>query len=216
MPTITKILEQKRTPARRTVFLDGRYAFPCSLATLARFRLRVGQELSELQIQQILLGQTRQECFDKATQFLARRLHSRAELHRKLLKSNYPADLIDAVLNDLSRLGYVDDQRFANTKALYAAQHKHQGRRRAFMELLRAGIQPNVANRALDDVYQLADSTSIAQQLIQKHLPRLRKLDPLVARRRLLAMLQRRGFDYDAVRTIIDQSLPTPDDSPEP
>src|SRR5438132_526734 len=40
-----------------------------------------------------------------------------------------------------------------------------------------------------------------------KQAERLRKLDPQVARRRLAGMLARRGFDYDAIRPVIDEVL---------
>jgi regulatory protein len=207
MPTITKITEQKRTPTRRNIFLDGRYAFPCSLNVVAKYRLRVGLTLAQEQIDEIQRGEIRQECFDKATDCLSRRLHSRAELEKKLLRQQFPLDIIANVLDKLARLGYIDDERFARTKALSAVEHKHHGRRRAFVELIKSGVKSDVANRALDDVYQQTDPATLARQLIQKQLPRLRRLDPLVARRRLVGLLQRRGFDYDAIRPIIDELL---------
>jgi len=213
MPTITKIVEQKRTPARHAVYLDGRLAFSCSLDTVARFRLRVGLALSDDQLKAIADDTLRQECFKKATQFLSQRLHSRSELWRKLISAKHAPDVVTAVLDELIRLRYIDDERFARTKALAAAQHRYHGRRRAFVELLKSGVDAATANRALDDVYQQTDPAALARQLIQKQLPRLRRLDPLVARRRLVAMLQRRGFDYDTIKPIIDQAL---GDQPEP
>ena len=36
---------------------------------------------------------------------------------------------------------------------------------------------------------------------------RLKKLDPLVARRRLVGMLQRRGFEYEAIKPVVDEVL---------
>jgi len=212
MPTITRITEQKRTPTRRSVFLDGRYAFPCSVNVVAKYRLRVGLTVSEDQINEIQRGEVRQECFDKAAEFLGRRLHSRAELHQKLLRHEYPAAITTSVLDDLSRMGYINDERFAKTKALSAAEHKHHGRRRAFMELLKCGVKSDTANRALDEVYQEVDPIGLARQFIEKQIPRLRRLDPVVARRRLVGLLQRRGFDYGAMRPMIDEVLGRPDE----
>ena len=67
---------------------------------------------------------------------------------------------------------------------------------------MRSGVKGDVTDRALDEVYQQADPTALARQLALKQAPRLRKLDPAVARRRLVAMLQRRGFDYDAIKPL--------------
>ena len=54
-----------------------------------------------------------------------------------------------AAIANLKRLGYVDDERFAKTKALSAAQNKHHGRRRAFMELIKSGVKGEVADALL-------------------------------------------------------------------
>jgi regulatory protein len=207
VPTITKISEQKRRANRRNVFLDGQFAFGCNVNVVAKFRLREGLSLSDEQVRQIELGEVKQECFDRAMESIQSRLHSRAELHRKLMRREYGETVVNAVLDDLARLGYVNDEQFAKTKALSAAQHKHHGRRRAFIELRKAGVTGDVADRALDDVYEQHDSTAVARELAKKQLPRLKKLEPMVARRRLVGMLQRRGFDYDDIRPVIDEVL---------
>ena len=207
MPVITQITEQKRRPNRRSVYLDGSFAFGCNVNVVAKFRLREGMTLSEEQVRQIEQGEVRQECFDKAVEHLQSRLHSRAELFKKLMRREYGEGVINAVLDDLSRLGYVDDERFARTKALSAAEYKHHGRRRAFMELIKTGVKGDVAGKALDDVYGRHDSTAAARELAKKQAPRLSKLDPQVARRRLVGMLQRRGFSYDDIKPVIDEVL---------
>lgn len=207
MPVVTRIAEQKRRKNRRSVYLDGAFAFGCNINVIARFRLREGIELSAEQVRQIERGEIRQECLDDALRYLQSRLHSRSELRRKLLRREYGESVIDSVLDDLVRLGYVDDARFAKTRAMSAAEHRHYGRRRAFMELMRAGVDAAVADDALEQVYSAHDSLDTARRLAEKQAPRLRKLDPTVARRRLAGMLQRRGFDYEDVKAVIDQVL---------
>jgi regulatory protein len=163
--------------------------------------------LTEEQVREIEQGEVRQECFDKAMEYLGTRLHSRSELERKLARREYGPSIIAGVLDELARLGYVDDERFARTKALSAAEHKKHGRRRAMVELLKSGVKGEVARKALTEVYQSQDSRGIARELAQKQLRRLQKLDPLVARRRLTGMLQRRGFDYEEIRPVLDEIL---------
>ncbi len=213
MPTITKILEQKRRPNRRNVYLDGKFAFGCNVNVVAKFKLVEGKTVTKEQIDAILAGEVRQEAVDYALKTLERRLHSREELRRKLMKREYAAATIDEVLNDLQRLGYIDDERFAKTKAMSAAQHKQHGHRRARVELIKAGVPDAVARKAIEDVYDPHDSLAVARQLAQKKAAALRKLDPVVARRRLAGMLGRRGFDYDTIRPVIDEVLGYSDES---
>lgn len=220
MPTITKIAEQKRRPNRRTVHLDGAFAFGCNVNVIARFRLREGMILTDEQIREIQLGMVRQECFDHAMKLLGMRLHSRKELGTKLSRHEYGPDVIEIVLGDLVRLGYVNDERFARTKALNAAEHRKQGRRRAYVELLKSGVSGPVARDALDEIYGdgrggsesgegigTVDARSLARQTAEKLAPRLRKLDPATARRRLVANLQRKGFDYETIASIVNEVL---------
>ena len=163
--------------------------------------------LSEQEIEAIEQGEIRQECLDRAMRYLSARLHGRSELRKKLLSQEYSPPMIDEVMDELVRLGYVDDQRFARTKALAAAQHRHHGPRRAMMELMRAGVKREIAQGAVREVYESNDNVAEARKLAQKQAARLRKLDPQVARRRLAGMLARRGFDYDSIKPVIEEVL---------
>jgi regulatory protein len=207
MAVITQIVEPKAKPQRRRIYLDGKFAFTVKLNVVAKFRLREGMELTSQQVQEIEQGEIRQECLDRAMRYLTGRLHSREELRKKLLRQEYSAAMIDEVLEELKRLGYIDDERFAKTKALSAAQHKHHGPRRAMVELMRAGVKKDVAEVAVGEVYESNDNVAEARKLAMKQAARLRKLDPQVAKRRLVGMLARRGFDYDAIKPVIEEVL---------
>jgi regulatory protein len=135
------------------------------------------------------------------------RLHSRKELAKKLARKEFGDAVVQGVLDDLVRLGYLNDAQFAKSKALSAAQHKHHGKRRAKVELMRSGVDADTADQALGDVYDAHDSVAVARELARKQAPRLKKLDPQVARRRLVGMLQRRGFDYDQIKPVVDEVL---------
>src|SRR4051812_14564215 len=124
MPVVTKIAEQKRRQHRRNIYLDGAFAFGCNVNVVARFRLRVGMTLSTEQIQQIQQGEVRQEALDHALRLLQARQHSRAELFKKLMRHEYGEQIVNGVLDDLARMDYVNDERFAKAKAQSAARHK--------------------------------------------------------------------------------------------
>jgi regulatory protein len=68
-------------------------------------------------------------------------------------------------------------------------------------------VKSDVAERALNDVYEQHDSLSVARELVRKKAPGLKRLGPIVARRRLVGMLQRRGFDYDSIKPVVDEAL---------
>jgi regulatory protein len=148
-----------------------------------------------------------EKCREAAFDLLSRRLQSEAELKRKLLRKKFDPQIVDAVVIALKQKNFLDDRRFAATKSMSAMQHKHHGRRRAYVELLKSGVKSEVANEALDDVYNTADSVEVARQLAMKKARSLKQLDPVTARRRLAGMLQRRGFEYEAIKAVIDDVL---------
>lgn len=207
MPVITKIAEPPRRPNRRRIYLDGKFALTVNLNVIAKFHLREGKTISEADLRAIEQGHVRQTCIDCALRYLSHRLHSRQQLRQKLLRKSFTSPMIEDVLDQLTELAYLDDARFAQSKALSAVQHKHHGRRRAMAELLKSGVPRAVAERVLTDVYTDADPLAIARQLALKQAPRLKRLDPIVARRRLIGLLQRRGFDYDVIHPLLDEIL---------
>lgn len=209
MPVITQIAATKRRPQWREIHLDGVPALGCHVNVVARFRLREGLTLSDKQVDAIQQGQVRQACFDQATKYLQVRLHGRDELFQKLIRRNYTETIIRDVLDQLTQLGYVNDPEFARAKALSASRHKYHGRERARIDLLKAGVPDEVAELALNEVFTQSGGAAGARLLARKHAARLRKLDPIVARRRLSGMLQRRGFDVDTIEAVVEETVGT-------
>lgn len=207
MPVITQISEQKRRVNRRNVYLDGTFAFGCNLNVVAKFRLREGLVLTPEQVKTIQEGEVRQEVFDRAIRYLEARLHSRSELVTKLKRLEYPLAMIDSVLDHLTEMGYVNDQRFAETRAELSAKHKHHGPNRARIELARKGVTGETARRAVEQVYEAHDSSQVARELASKKMKSLARLEPQVAKRRLYGMLLRRGFDYDTIKPVVEEVL---------
>src|SRR5690348_14644331 len=104
MAVVTQIFEQKRRQHRRNIYLDGAFAFGCSVNVVARFRLRVGMQLTAAQVEQIQQGEVRQEALDHALRLIQARQHSRAELFKKLMRHEYGEQVVNGVLDDLARM----------------------------------------------------------------------------------------------------------------
>lgn len=208
MPTITRIAELKRNPNRRSIHLDGRFAFAVNLNVVARFSLLVGKQLTNAQVEQIGLAEQQQRCFDHALRALSSRALGRSELRRRLLRlQKWGEPIVDNVLDALERLDYLNDARMARQSAETSAQRKRHGRNRALADLLKRGVDRETARRAVETTYESTDTLALARELAQTQLPRLKRLPPEVARRRLFGMLLRRGHDYETVRPVVDEVL---------
>jgi regulatory protein len=207
MQTVTKISTSKRHPHRRQVYLDGKLALACNVTVVARYRLREGMTVTEEKLREIEQGEIRQNCMDRAMRFIESRLHSRVELQRKLRRAEFSVQLIEQVLDELTRLGVVDDQRFSRARLSLVMGQKRHGRRRALTDLLQRGVSRKTAEQTIGQTYSAGADATNARALAEKHAARLGRLDPIVARRRLTGLLSRRGFDYEQVRDAIDRVL---------
>lgn len=214
MPIVTRIVEQKKRANRRSVFLDGAFAFGVNLNVVAKFRLHAGQQLSAEDVERIQQGAVRQECFDHAMRFIEKRMHSRAELKTKLTRQEYGPAVVEGVLNQLAEMNYVNDARFAESRAESAAKYKHHGPNRARIELAKKGVERETARQAVEQVYEAHDSSATARDLAAKKMKSLARLEPHVARRRLTGMLLRRGFDFDTIKPVIEEVLGRFDERP--
>jgi regulatory protein len=132
---------------------------------------------------------------------LARRPYSAAEIRRNLDSHEVAPPVIDAALDRLAQLGYVDDQAFAQYWIENRERFKPRGPRALRYELRQKGLADSIIDAALGEV----NGVESARRAAQERARRLTGLTPQEFRSRLGAFLIRRGFDYDTVREVIDQ-----------
>ena len=96
-----------------------------------------------------------------------------------------------------------DPCNFALRAERVAAQ---QSRRRVQQDLARKGVARDVTDAAIATVFdeEQVDQREIVEQAARKKLGSLRKLEPVVRRRRLYAFLARRGYDAEDIRAAMD------------
>lgn len=211
--TITQIADQARDPERVSVFLDGEFAFGVTREIAAREGLFIGRSLSEAEIAALLAADEAARATNAALQFLAYRPRSEREVRDRLRRRGFSGGAIDAAVARLVDWRYLDDAGFARFWVENRAEHQPRGRRRLLSELRAKGVDPEVADEAIEAAG--GDELPAALALARKRVQALRGLDPLTQRRRLAGFLQRRGYDWEVVRTALDTVLGGDDMPPE-
>lgn len=143
---------------------------------------------------------------DRALRLLGVRSRSREELRRRLSQAGFPGDEIAGALEDLERVGLVDDERFADEVVRWRLSRQGYGHRAALDTLRKAGVDRSVAERAVAEV-GWEDEEARAEEVGRGRLPRLEGLPREAARRRLMGFLLRRGFDPEVARTVCARLL---------
>jgi regulatory protein len=132
--------------------------------------------------------------WDTALGLLSRREHSRRDLKRKLTQRGIESADADDALERLERSAYQSDQRFAEAVVRQRAAAGY-GPRHILAELAGHGIAATAVRPLLDE----HDWDAIATDLVRRRARRTAG-DAEAARRRLVGLLQRRGFGGDHIR----------------
>lgn len=143
---------------------------------------------------------TRASCADKAAELLSRRSHFRAQLAAKLRQRGYPSDEVDAAVERMTHLGYLDDRRTAAELIAARLRRGPVGRRRLAAELARRGADPEAADAALAELPD--DERAAAREAAERWLARRGRGPQAEADRRaaLARYLDRQGFAAGAIR----------------
>ena len=131
----------------------------------------------------------RAEALAVATRALARREHSRRSLRERLLRARVSGQEADEVVEELLRLGLLDDGRFARERARVLAE-RGKGDAAIRFELDREGVDEADIEAALA---ALDPERERAAQLVVR-----RGASPATAR-----LLASRGFDEDVVAALV-------------
>ncbi len=138
-----------------------------------------------------------------AYRLLTYRPRSRAEIIEKLLEKGFDSTVIEPVLEDLERYGYVNDRQFAEQWTAGRLRLRGFGRHRIERELRDKGIGRDIIAATLANVCNDEIEMRTARASAERKLKMLRSFDREIRRRRLAAFLERKGFSYDIIRTVL-------------
>jgi regulatory protein len=220
-PLVTRIEPLRPRGLRVRIHLDRGDPIEVSLEALERSRLGVGDPLASNRRHHLLNDDADIQVREAALSLLSWRARTRAELRRRLLSKGFRPSRVDPCLERLQEKGLLDDAAVSAAFVRDRLRHRPRGRARLSSELRAKGVDPAVAQRAVDRVLTEEDltDTALAHRAAQDWLARqspgvLRTLASSErhaagekARRRLYGYLARRGFRGQALTRALDGAL---------
>ncbi len=197
---ITALKAQQKNPNRISVYLDGEYAF--GLARIVAAWLKIGQVLSEEDIERLKQQDTAEVAYQRGLHFLSYRPRSEAEIQRKLSEQGFDTTVIAATIQRLKDTGALGDALFAQDWVENRTTFRPRSKRMLAMELRQKGVNEEAIQRALAET---GDEDNLAYQTAVKYAHRLAGVDWETFRKRLGAYLLRRGFSYGTIAPILRQ-----------
>jgi regulatory protein len=200
-------IESLPGPYRRLrLVLDTDEAFVVPARVAGALGLAVGQRHSPASLADAVSRESAVFAMETAVAFLASRSRTEQEVRRRLLRGGYPEDVTEGVVSRLVELGYLNDADYAQRFVEDRLRSRPLGRRGLAGELRRHGVDAQTVDEATSAIAP-GDERAAALELARHRLSRASEPDPRKRRQRLAALLQRRGFDWDTISSVLDEVL---------
>lgn len=137
--------------------------------------------------------------FDQALSLLSHREHSKKELTTKLKTRGHEDEEIEAIIERLEEINYLNDERFAEI-FVRSRISKPLGASRIQQELIQKGINSELAKNAISEAN--ADWFELAKQLKERRFGEEVSTD-FKEKAKQSRYLQYRGFDFEQIKYAI-------------
>ena len=184
---------------RMALFVDGQFLFSLAPELCATEGLKVGRQVEIGQLEALRAQSDLKKAKEKALQLLSRQAYTAGQLRQKLAQHT-DGDTAAQAVERMEQLGLVDDAAYARQFAQELAQRKRFGPLRIRRELCRRGIDPQLAQQALEEL-ELDPEGAMGEILARKYAAAPQ--DPAV-RRRAYGALLRMGYQPAQARRALD------------
>lgn len=195
---ITKISQQVKRADRYSIYVDEKYTFSVGESQLINLGLHSGQEITEAELESFKGESDLGKWFDRTLNLLSFRLRSEWELRDYLKRKKAEPEVIDKILNKLSKHGYVNDEQFAKRWVENRHLLKPSSKRKLMMELRQKRIPSDI----IDKVFQEdeTDEREVLRELVEK------KRHRYPDQTKFMQYLARQGYSYEDIKSVLSDT----------
>lgn len=208
---ITRIERQKKNSSRASVYLDGAYAFGVSDEVLLRAALHAGKEVSPEKVKELQEADAAETAKQRAMRFLGIRPRTGKEITTYLFRKGYSEEIASMILEKLTALRLIDDLEFARMFCRDRLKLRPTGAQLLRRQLVQKGVPRPAIDLVLQELSPQASEAGTAADAAGRCWTKISRsraaTDPLVAKKKLLDHLMRRGFSYETSKVAIANLL---------
>ncbi len=175
-----------------TYTVDAEYWFSCPYRSVTS--IDDEQELAEF-----LLSVGSRCAFNAGLRLLDYGDHSKKDLMRRLVQKGHKKDCVQAAADRLEELGYIDDERCAESLVRTLSERKGMSEKRIIYELMQKGFSREIAYNAVSGL-DIDPILRIIELLNTKYA---RSLSDEKGVKRTVASLQRLGYGWSDIKTAL-------------
>ncbi|HEX4774559.1 MAG TPA: RecX family transcriptional regulator [Candidatus Saccharimonadales bacterium] len=195
---ITAIKQQQKRADRYSVFVEGKYTFSLSEAALLELKLASGQELSPEQAKEFKKISADDKLYNQTLRWAAMRLRTKWEVETYLERKQASPALIEYILNKLSNIELVNDEKFAKAFVNDRQLLRPTSRRKLILELHKKHVGDELIRKVMEG-HEPEDEQAALSSIIERKRRQSRYEDDL----KLMQYLARQGFNYDNIKSAL-------------
>lgn len=206
---LRELRESPRRPGRYLLSLSDGRQLVVGVSVLADTGVtRAGISLEPAVLERLMHEHVITDLADRAVDFLARGRRTRRELELRLRKREATPAQIREALDRLEQSGILSDEHVAHAEAA-ARLRRGDAPARVKQQLRRKGVAGATVTEAVAGAMQedSFDEVAACRAVAVKRARSLKGEDPVVAQRRLLGFLLRRGYGGTIARRIAKEVL---------
>lgn len=195
---ITKITQQVKQKGRYSVFVDNVYSFGLSENALLNSEITVGQEVDEVKLREYKLLSDNDKLYNLALRYAAMRPRSAWEVQFYMKRKDFPAPLVEQITNKLTRIGMLDDAKFAEMFVHDRRLLRSSSSRKIQVELQKKHITSELIQQALAE--DETDEPAMLKDIIVRKRQQSKYQDDL----KLMRHLAGQGFGYGDIKQALE------------
>ncbi|MDO8340387.1 MAG: RecX family transcriptional regulator [Candidatus Woesebacteria bacterium] len=200
MPIITAFKPQ-RNNKRVNIYIDGEFSFGLDLENFVKLGLKLNQELTNIEIEEIVKKAEFQKTFDKLLRFVIVRPRSEKEIKDYLKRKKVHESLNEELFNRLNRLELINDTKFSKWWVDQRLAFKNKSKKDLKFELRAKGIKNEIIENTLEE--NEIDEVKIAKKLIEKKEYKWDKYEEKIKKQKIIQYLSGKGFGWDVISKIV-------------
>lgn len=199
---ITSIKQQIKQTGRYSIYVEGKYAFSLSADALIDSKLTNGQELSENEVREHKQQSTDDKLYNLTLRYIAIRPRSKWEIKTYLERKNASPTLLTEILNKLSKIELINDQKFAQAYVSDRRLLRPTSRRKMILELRKKHVADEVIHKVVGDELGQSEDFTALKEIIERKRTQTRYKDEL----KLMQYLSRQGFSYGDIKATLQDN----------
>lgn len=215
MKKITQVQRQIKNNQRFNIYLDGEFAFGADEDTVVNFRLLKGKEITEEELEKILLETEIGKLMERMYGLFGRRQRSEREVRdymrnlsfkRKLKDQEEISEtIIEMVIERLKVKQLLNDTQFAEDWLRARQTSKKKGQIAIKSELMQKGIAKDVIDQLISENVTEDSEQKLAVEALEKKARSFRLLEVQEFKQKSLQFLMRKGFTYDVAKDVVEE-----------